>query len=69
MASGRNLASGGGDGLTKVLYCSDTYRILGVTIVGKNAGDTNSVFASITPINVTRLALNWSPISDNAFTS
>ena len=39
MASGRNLASGGGDGLTKVLYCPDTHRILGVTIVGKNAGE------------------------------
>ena len=37
MASSRNLASGGGDGLTKVLYCSDNYRILGVTIMGKNA--------------------------------
>ena len=39
MASDRNLASGGGDGLTKVLYCPDTHRILGVTIVGKNAGE------------------------------
>lgn len=39
MASGRNLASGGGDGLTKVLYCPDSHRILGVTIVGKNAGE------------------------------
>lgn len=39
IASGRNLASGGGDGLTKVIYCPNTHRILGATIVGKNAGE------------------------------
>ena len=38
-ASGRNLASGGGDGLTKLVYCPNTHRVLGATIVGKNAGE------------------------------
>ena len=39
MASGRNLASNGGDGLTTLHYCPDTLRILGGTIVGKNASE------------------------------
>lgn len=39
MASGRNLASGGSDGLTKLVYCTETNRILGGTIVGANAGE------------------------------
>lgn len=38
-ASGRNLASGGGDGLTKLVYCPDTHRILGATLIGSNAGE------------------------------
>ncbi len=38
-ASGRNLASGGGDGLTKLVYCPDTHRILGATLIGANAGE------------------------------
>lgn len=38
-ASGRNLASGGGDGLTKLVYCPDTHRVLGITLVGRNAGE------------------------------
>ncbi|MGJ8622550.1 MAG: dihydrolipoyl dehydrogenase [Yoonia sp.] len=38
-ASGRNLASGGGDGLTKLVYCPDTERVLGATIIGANAGE------------------------------
>jgi len=38
-ASGRNLASGGGDGMTKLIYCPDTHRILGASLVGKNAGE------------------------------
>jgi len=38
-ASGRNLASGGGNGLTKLIYCPDTHRILGASIVGKGAGE------------------------------
>jgi dihydrolipoamide dehydrogenase len=38
-ASGRNLASGGGDGLTKLVYDPDTHRVLGATIVGRNAGE------------------------------
>ncbi|WP_370160849.1 dihydrolipoyl dehydrogenase [Limimaricola soesokkakensis] len=38
-ASGRNLSSGGGDGLTKLVYEPDSGRILGATIVGKNAGE------------------------------
>jgi dihydrolipoamide dehydrogenase len=39
VASGRNLASGGGDGLTKLVYCPDSHRLLGATIVGRNAGE------------------------------
>lgn len=38
-ASGRNLASGGGDGLSKLIYCPDTHRILGATLIGANAGE------------------------------
>ncbi len=38
-ASGRNLASGGQDGLTKLIYDPDTNRLLGSTIVGRNAGE------------------------------
>ena len=38
-ASGRNLASGGGDGLTKLVYDPGTGRLLGATLVGGNAGE------------------------------
>lgn len=38
-ASGRNLSSGGSDGLTKLVYCPETHRLLGATIVGRNAGE------------------------------
>jgi len=38
-ASGRNLASGGGAGLSKLLYCPQTQRILGGAIVGRGAGE------------------------------
>ncbi len=38
-ASGRNLASGGSDGLTKLIYDPESHRILGGTIVGRNAGE------------------------------
>lgn len=38
-ASGRNLSTGGGDGLTKLVYCPDTHRVLGATLVGRNAGE------------------------------
>lgn len=38
-ASGRNLASGGGDGLTKLVYCPDSNRLLGATLVGSGAGE------------------------------
>lgn len=38
-ASGRNLASGGGDGLTKLVYCPETHRLLGASLVGANAGE------------------------------
>ncbi|SFM63555.1 dihydrolipoyl dehydrogenase family protein [Shimia aestuarii] len=38
-ASGRNLSTGGGDGLTKLVYCPDSHRVLGATIVGRNAGE------------------------------
>ena len=39
LASGRNLASGGQDGLTKIVYCTESHRILGGTIIGMNAGE------------------------------
>lgn len=39
MASGRNLASGGQDGLTKLVYDDSTGRVLGGSLVGKNAGE------------------------------
>lgn len=38
-ASGRNLASGGADGLTKLIYCPNDQRILGATIIGSGAGE------------------------------
>jgi len=38
-ASGRNLASGGRGGLTKLVYDPATRRILGGVIVGRNAGE------------------------------
>mgnify|MGYP000569074014 CR=1 FL=1 len=38
-ASGRNLSSGGGDGLTKLVYCPDSHRLLGATLIGRNAGE------------------------------
>lgn len=38
-ASGRNLASGGGDGLTKLVYCPESHRLLGATLIGPNAGE------------------------------
>lgn len=38
-ASGRNLSSGGCDGLTKLVYCPETHRLLGATLLGRNAGE------------------------------
>jgi dihydrolipoamide dehydrogenase len=38
-ASGRNLASGGHDGLTTLVYDPDTHRLLGASIVGRHAGE------------------------------
>lgn len=38
-ASGRNLASGGETGLTKLVYDPQTERLLGATLVGANAGE------------------------------
>lgn len=38
-ASGRALSMGRGEGMTKLLFCPDTKRILGAGIVGVNAGD------------------------------
>lgn len=38
-ASGRNLSSGGGEGLTKLVYCPETRRLLGATLIGRNAGE------------------------------
>ncbi|KTD49003.1 dihydrolipoamide dehydrogenase [Legionella rubrilucens] len=39
MASGRALSMGRGEGMTKLLFCPETSRILGAGIVGVNAGD------------------------------
>ncbi|KTD61670.1 dihydrolipoyl dehydrogenase [Legionella spiritensis] len=38
-ASGRALSMGRGEGMTKLLFCPETNRILGAGIVGVNAGD------------------------------
>lgn len=38
-ASGRNLASGRSEGMTKLVYCPDDQRILGATIIGSGAGE------------------------------
>lgn len=38
-ASGRNLASGGEQGLTKLVYCPESQRVLGASIVGPAAGE------------------------------
>ncbi len=45
MASGRALSMGRGEGMTKLLVCSKTNRILGAGIVGVNAGDLISEVA------------------------
>ncbi len=39
MASGRSLSLGRDEGMTKLLFCPDTNRLLGAGIVGPNAGD------------------------------
>lgn len=39
MASGRALSMGREEGMTKLIFCPDTNRILGAGIVGVNAGD------------------------------
>ena len=39
MASGRALSMGREEGLTKLLFCPSTKRILGAGIVGANAGE------------------------------
>ena len=38
-ASGRNLTSGGEAGLTRLVYCEESKRLLGATLVGTNAGE------------------------------
>lgn len=38
-ASGRNLATGGNPGLTKIIWCPESQRILGATIIGAHAGE------------------------------
>ncbi len=38
-ASGRNLASGGKPGMTKIVWCPQSRRILGATIIGAHAGE------------------------------
>jgi dihydrolipoamide dehydrogenase len=43
-ASGWSLASGGGDGLTKLVYCPNIHLILGAVLVGSNAGELLAEF-------------------------
>ena len=38
-ASGRALSMGRGEGMTKLLFCPETHRVLGAGIVGVNAGE------------------------------
>lgn len=38
-ASGRSLSLGRDEGMTKALFCAETHRLLGVGIVGPNAGE------------------------------
>jgi dihydrolipoamide dehydrogenase len=38
-ANGRNLSSEGGEGLTRIIYCPGSHRILGATLVGRTAGE------------------------------
>ena len=38
-ASGRNIACGGEAGMTKLVYCKETGRILGGTLIGSHAGE------------------------------
>lgn len=38
-ASGRALSMGRGEGMTKLLFCATTHRVLGAGIVGVNAGE------------------------------
>lgn len=38
-ASGRNLASGGGGGMTKIIWNPDGGHVLGATIIGRHAGE------------------------------
>jgi dihydrolipoamide dehydrogenase len=45
MASGRSLALGRKEGLTKLLVCAETQRVLGAAIVGRSAGDLISEVA------------------------
>lgn len=39
MASGRNLSSGGHEGMTKLVYAPDTHRLLGASVIGRSAGE------------------------------
>ena len=38
-ASGRNLASGGGPGMTKIVWSPESGHVLGATIIGRHAGE------------------------------
>lgn len=38
-ASGRNLCCDGGGGVTRIVYCPESLRLLGATLVGRNAGE------------------------------
>lgn len=62
-ASGRALSIGREEGITKLLFCPDTRRILGAGIVGSNAGDliAETVLAIEMGCDVEDLALSIHP--------
>lgn len=63
MASGRALSMGREEGMTKLLFCPETKRILGAGIVGVNAGDliTEASLAIEMECDVEDLALTIHP--------
>lgn len=62
-ASGRALSIGREEGITKLLFCPDTRRILGAGIVGSNAGDliAETVLAIEMGCDVEDIALSIHP--------
>lgn len=63
IASGRALSMGREEGMTKLLFCPDTHRLLGAGIVGVNAGDliAETVLAIEMGCDVADIALSIHP--------